>query len=395
MKKNIFFTVAVLISMGRAVADEVIIGDVTIPQGGQAIVGISLTNTDNTYTAGQMLLVLPSGVTAVLNDNSDPMTTKGERLATTNHAIGASHLEDGTEQFTIFSVSNDEIPDNDGILFSICVTADTDLAVGTMLEGKLERIEMTTTDATPAVFNSQTFTITIGEPADSYVLLDENATELPVAEEGVDVRVRRTFVADEWTTVCLPFAMTEMQTKEAFGEGVMLADFTRWTSEEDEEGDIVRLNLYFETVRQIEANHPDMISVMEDMTEFTVNGVNIAPVEEPTVQVGKKKAERDYMIGSYTVSAVPEGDIAISDGQFAYSNGTMQTKAFRAWFELADELADKDNCDVRLYIDDRETSVRDLHLPMPDGTVYDLAGHRVVKTGKGIYIIGGKKQAVF
>lgn len=392
MKKNIFFTVAVLISMGRAVADEVTIGSVTIPQGGQAIIGISLTNTDNTYTAGQMLLVLPAGVTAVLNDNGDPMTMKGERLAATNHAIGASHLADGTEQFTIFSVSNDEIPDNDGILFSISVTADTDLAVGTTLEAKLESIEMTTTDAAPTVFNPQTFTITIGEPADSYVLLDENATELPVAEEGADVRVRRIFVADEWTTICLPFAMTETQTKEAFGEGVVLADFTRWTSEEDEEGDIVRLNLYFETVQQIEANHPYMIIVMEDIAEFTVDGVNIEPEGEPTVQVGKKKADRGYMIGSYTVSAVPEGDIAISEGQFAYSDGTMQTKAFRARFELADELTDKDNCDVRLYIDDRETSVRDIQLLVPDNVVYDLAGRRVAKARKGIYIIGGRKQ---
>lgn len=50
------------------------------------------------------------------------------------------------------------------------------------------------------------------------------------------------------------------------------------------------------------------------------------------------------------------------------------------------------------YPNDEEipVPVHDIQAKLPkDGTVYDLAGRRITKTGKGIYIIGGRKQAVF
>ena len=392
MKKNIsLLLTAGLLCMGKAMAANVLtVGNVIVPQGGQATIEIGCWF-DIEFTAFELQLSLPDGLTLVTDEDGKPIIERGFEGS---HAISGNLLpSNGNYQFTCYSTNKDDLSmPASGTLFKVTVKADASLATGTMLTAGIVASEFTrTADSMGEYLDDVEFTITITELR---TLLDENATEPPVAEEGADVRVRRTFVADEWTTICLPFAMTETQTKEAFGEGVMLADFTRWTSEEDEEGDIMRLNLYFETVRQMEANHPYMINVMEDMAEFTVDGVNVNPEEEPAVQVGKKKADRGYMIGSYTVSAVPESDIAISDGRFAYSDGTMQTKAFRAWFELADELTDKNNCDVRLYIDDRETSVRDLHLRMPDGTVYDLAGRRIAKTGEGIYIIDGRKQVV-
>lgn len=166
MKKTMTFLAALLMSTGSIMADEVSIGNVTIPQGGQATVSISLNNPDKEYTAGQMLLALPEGVTAVLKENGEPTTTKGERLQGTSHTIGASHLEDGTDQFTIFSISSEAISGTDGTLFTVLVTADAELAVDSTLEGRLTDIEMTTTDATPTSFNVQTFTITIGAPDD-------------------------------------------------------------------------------------------------------------------------------------------------------------------------------------------------------------------------------------
>ena len=392
MKKNIsLLLTAGLLCMGKAMAANVLtVGNVIVPQGGQATIEIGCWF-DIEFTAFELQLSLPDGLTLVTDEDGKPIIERGFEGS---HAISGNLLpSNGNYKFTCYSTNKDDLSmPASGTLFKVTVKVDASLATGTMLTAGIVASEFTrTADSMGEYLDDVEFTITITELR---TLLDENATEPPVAEEGADVRVRRTFVADEWTTICLPFAMTETQTKEAFGEGVMLADFTRWTSEEDEEGDIMRLNLYFETVRQMEANHPYMINVMEDMAEFTVDGVNVNPEEEPAVQVGKKKADRGYMIGSYTVSAVPESDIAISDGRFAYSDGTMQTKAFRAWFELADELTDKNNCDVRLYIDDRETSVRDLHLRMPDGTVYDLAGRRIAKTGEGIYIIDGRKQVV-
>jgi hypothetical protein len=236
MKKTMTFLAAIFVGFGCMMADEVSVGDVTIQQGGQVSVNICLMNSDKEYTAGQMLLALPDGVTAVLKDNGDPATVKGNRIEETSHTVGASHLDDGTDQFTIFSISSEAIPGNEGSLFSITVTADAELVAGTKLEGQLANIEMTTTDGTPVPFNNQTFTITVGEPVDRHLVLDENSTITPEAAVGVDVRVKRTIKGGEWSTICLPFDMTAEQVTTAFGSDVQLAKFSSWSPVEDDGG---------------------------------------------------------------------------------------------------------------------------------------------------------------
>ena len=399
MKKTMTFLAAVLMSMGSMMADEVSVGNVTIPQGGVATVSVSLSNPNKEYTAGQMVMVLPEGVTAVLKENGDPTTEKGSRLHGTSHSIGASHLDDGTDQYTIFSISSEAIPGTDGPLFTVTVTADADLAVGTSLEGTLKNIEMTTTDATPTPFNDQTFTITIGEPADSHILIDENATVMPEAATNVDVRVRRTLNANEWTTICLPFAMTEEQAKAAFGEGVEIADFTSWSSTEDDNGDITAITVKFESVTAMEANHPYIIKVVEDVTEFTLDGVNVEPSDEPTVQVGKKKAERGYLTGTYVVANVPEESLVFTSGLFIYSDGTMQVNALSAYFEFADVLENTDEAASRIIrtsdgittgVGATLTNSREVN-----GSIYDLQGRRINnQMKKGIYIKNGNKAII-
>ena len=56
------------------------------------------------------------------------------------------------------------------------------------------------------------------------VVLSEDAAEAPAAAEGVIAVVKRSFAAEVWSTICLPFAMSAEQVKAAFGEGVMLSD---------------------------------------------------------------------------------------------------------------------------------------------------------------------------
>jgi len=65
--------------------------------------------------------------------------------------------------------------------------------------------------------------ITVVEPQDSRVVLDETSTTAPKASNGaVDVLVKRTIKANEWSTICLPFTMTETQVKTAFGDDVRI-----------------------------------------------------------------------------------------------------------------------------------------------------------------------------
>ncbi len=137
-------------------------------------------------------------------------------------------------------------------------------------------------------------------------ILDENSTTMPVTEAAANVRVKRTIKANEWSTICLPFAMTEAQVKAAFGDDVELADFASWTPEEDDEGAIVSITVGFTDVTEIEANHPYIIKVSSAISEFTVDGVDIDPEEEPVVQVGRKtttKAFRGYFMFSDVLDA--------------------------------------------------------------------------------------------
>ena len=97
--------------------------------------------------------------------------------------------------------------------------------------------------------------------------------------------------------------------KSAFGDDVQLAMFQAWSSEEDDGGAIVGIDVEFALADAddgIEANTPMLIKVSQAVTEATFDGVVIEPEEEPFVQVGKKSSERGWFYGTYAVQTVPE-----------------------------------------------------------------------------------------
>ena len=388
MKKTMILLAAMLVGMAGRAADEVTVADVTVPQGGQATVSISLANPDKSYTAGQMLLTLPEGVTAVLNGSGDPITAKGERIASTNHAIGATHLEDGTDQFTVFSISSDAIAGTEGTLFTITVSASSDAVVGMVLEGRLESIEMTTTDAAPIPFNNQTFNITIGE---NRIVLDETATTEPAAETDANVRVRRTIKAGEWSTICLPFSMTAGQVTEAFGADVKIGDF-KGCDVDDETGNV---KVKFAEVTAMEANHPYIIKVGTDVAEFTVDGVDIEP-DDAEVKLDKSGRRYNSFIGNYVSGTVLEdGTMFLSGNSFNFSSGQTKIKGFRGYFDFA--AADV-YYEARfiLTFDNDVTGVSEIKR-QGNGEMerlFGLGGQRVSKPGKGVYVRGGKKVII-
>lgn len=164
-------------------------------------------------------------------------------------------------------------------------------------------------------------TIKVLPPLDTRTLLDETSTVMPEAAVGVDVRVKRTLTANVWNTIVLPFPMTSQQVGEAFGDGVQLADFTGCEAKYEKEGDAyassIKVN-FSSDVTAIEANHPYIIKVKEPIKEFTVDGVDINPEEEPSVDrdeyrtgTGTKKDPYVYhynsLIGTYMADTdVPE-----------------------------------------------------------------------------------------
>ena len=122
------------------------------------------------------------------------------------------------------STANETFIGTSGTLFTINITDDSELAVGSKIQATLTEVSFSTTSAEEDLVDAS-FQITVGEPEDTRIVLDELSTTAPEDASGVDVRVKRTIKAGDWNTICLPFAMTEEQCKAAFGDDVELADF--------------------------------------------------------------------------------------------------------------------------------------------------------------------------
>ena len=377
-------------------SNNIVVSDVVIPKGGAESVSVALNN-DKAYTAFSMKLTLPDGISYV-------SVVKGGRMSESHSLSGNG----SNGMITCLSTSNDVFTGTSGELFTINITADDALEVGTTIQATLTEVNFSTTSAEETL-ESVTFNITIDEPDDGRVLLDETSTTAPEASgEPVDVRVRRAIKANEWSTICLPFAMTEAQTKAAFGDDVQLAMFSDWSSEEDEDDDeiIVGIEISFSSVDVadgIEANTPLLIKVTNKVDEFTVDGVTIDPEEEPSVMIKhgtKKRDPESYMIGTYQAETVLDNlTLFLNGNKFWYSTGKTKMKAYRAYFNIYDILTEVEDAyaavKMAIDVDGTTTHVEGINMNDGEGAVYDMSGRRVSKPSqRGIYIVNGQKVLV-
>ena len=241
-----------------------------------------------------------------------------------------------------------------------------------------------------------------------YITLDETSTVAPVAAENVNVLVKRTIKGGEWGTICLPFAMTEDQVKEAFGGDVKLADFDNYDETYDEdEVNVISIVVNFNSVNAIEENHPYLIYTSSDIETFRVDGVTINPSEDdPVVEYdnglpGKRRVVYGTFTGTYVAqTVVPENALFLGGGNFYYSTGKTKMKAFRGYFDFVDELANKVVANnVKMEIG-TTTKVDGVNIANSNGAVYTVDGKFVgrdvdqKKLQKGVYIIDGKKVAI-
>ena len=386
MKKKLLILVMLFAGVMTSLADNTVsVNPVTVPQGGTGSFDIELNN-DTEFTAFFMALTLPSGVSFV-------SFSQGSRFD--GHSVDDG-AKDGKKTFAALSGSSKPIKNNSGMLIRVFVSADAGLAVGSVLNAKLDELTFTTPGGVEYNLTDVNFDITIGE---ARTLLDETSATAPTAENGVDVRVRRTINANEWSTICLPFAMTETQVKAAFGDDVQLANFTGWeTTEYDASDNALAINVTFSSVTAIEANHPYVIKVSSAMTEFTVDGVDIAPEDDPEVSVGKKsKGTLGSFTGSYVPTLMDEECLFLNSNKFWYSVGKTTMKGFRGYFYFQDVLASYTNSsEVKMIFSlDGVTGIEGIQNDQEvQEAIYDLSGRRVEKTGKGIYIVNNKKVLV-
>ena len=416
MKRIFLSTITLLFLATIAKADGLVVADVGIQPGKTATVQVALNSSGETYRAVLFSLTLPTGVNVTADEYGEPVTAADEQLTAAGYNVTANHLADGSYRFAVVNTGgNTVIPAECGPLFSFTIEADASLTSGDVLTGTLSEIKLTDAYAEDHQAENVTFNITVEE---TRTILNETSETAPAASDGaVNVRVLRTINANEWSTICLPFAMTAEQIETAFGSDVTveLADADSYETTEDDDDNIVEINVYFNTVQAIEANHPYIIRVSSAITSFDVDGVVVSPA---TAEKDRRKqiGQRSYFVGNYVnQKEVPEFGLFLNGNKFWYSVGDTKMKAFRAYFSLKDVLTEVDEAAARIsfsFDDSEATGIAENEKTMVstnrlrngenEKRMYDLQGRRISaslndkgkmindKVNKGIYIVNGK-----
>lgn len=257
------------------------------------------------------------------------------------------------------------------------------------------------------VSNSNAFTFACGDnyvkiskieivPNKVGITLDENSESNTIeAKNGVNVTLKRTMVANEWNTICLPFDVTAEQATVAFGEGVKIAQL-----DDTSTGNI--LNFVDMSNYGMEAAVPYLIkpTVAATTEEYSFKGVEI---KEAAVTPTKVKTNGNlYFNGIYNKMDVTTD---ASSGYYAAFLGANNTifkakaggtmKGFRAYFAIP---KDASASALRVVIDGTATSIKNIDSEVVESNapVYNLQGQRVDGNNltPGIYVKAGKKFVI-
>ncbi len=293
------------------------------------------------------------------------------------------------------------------LLLRIPVTVNEELAVGTTVEVTLSDISFSDYSNVNYKFDNITAEITIIE---NRITLDEESTEVPGTYTNQNVKVLRTINANEWSTICLPFAMTADQVKTVFGEKALFADFTGYEATFDG-SNVTAIDVKFSsfdgTTSGLAANHPYLIKISKAITEFEVDNVNVEPATYPFVPgtTGQRICE---MYGIYAKTenfgSNKSPYLFISGNKFYYATGKTTIKAFRGYFDFIDVMSDMSqgaSAKMSFSINADATGIEDLQTIAPVEGIYDLSGRKIKledddlsRLPKGVYIVDGKKVTV-
>lgn len=248
-------------------------------------------------------------------------------------------------------------------------------------------------NSTTKVFVS---TITVYVSLPSGITLDETA-ETPIeAKTGVNVTLKRTMVANEWNTICLPFDVTMNKAKAVFGNDVKIVEL-------DAEAAVDANVLSFKASTGIAAATPYLIKPSSVADEYTFENVNITnKAADYSVTVNADVAFKGiYNMVDITKDVVDFGDTYYAaflgaDNKIYKANGSgNKTKGFRAYFAIPGSAAASA---LRVVIDGTATSIKNIDSEVVESNapVYNLQGQRVNGNNltPGIYVKAGKKFVV-
>lgn len=227
------------------------------------------------------------------------------------------------------------------------------------------------------------------------MLSDEESSLGTVPSDCGNALVYRTGLGSGWGTMVLPYSMTAEQLKDAFGDGVKVANLTAV------DGTVLKFD---ETTQAVTGGVPFLISGVKKSGPFVAKGVTDIATES-----SKRVGDIDF-IGTYTnMGRTP---FTTKDYFFVTNSNKltrvsrdgmkMVLKGYRAYFHDGSAAGAKS---FTVSIGDSEaTGIDDINGEEGNHDVYDLQGRKVASDlpwseakrllRQGVYIVNGKRVVV-
>ena len=227
------------------------------------------------------------------------------------------------------------------------------------------------------------------------MLSDEESTLGTVSADCGNALVYRTGLGSGWGTMVLPYSMTAEQLKDAFGDGVKVANLSAV------DGTTLKFD---ESVQAVAAGEPFLISGVTKSGPFVAKGVT-----DVVTEASKNVGGIDF-IGTYTnMGSTP---FTTKDYFFVTNSNKltrvsrdgmkMVLKGYRAYFHDGSAAGAKS---FTVSIGDSEaTGIDDINAEEGNHDVYDLQGRKVASDlpwseakrllRQGVYIVNGKRMIV-
>ena len=443
--RKILYTLLALVAYGGSVCAQSLTVDpdpVEVIQGvkGDIVINVDPGTTETGIRAFQFDVKLPVGITLIDRETKLVQDLIDRRFSLTVTQITGTDPRDPNFEGTRYRFQvNTQQQQNymSGVILKMKILADPSLAIGTELPAQLvgafgananPNVHLTGQDGS---YNLDDINFTIKIVG---LVLDEEQTEIPdladfIGQE-VNLKVKRSITGGNWSTICLPFAMTTGQIEAAFGEGTQVCEFVgcenTLNKQDEEKLDIIHVK-FTTTTEGMEANHPYLIKTTNTITYedgFDVEGVNFAGYDQEAARLDLdeyieeiKKNGRTYtyyyynsFVGQYTATTTlgeesdnGSGVLFIAGNKFYRATGSSTMKAFRGYFDLQALpwfLDSNSSANITIFVDGETTDIDAASVFAPQAVegIYDLQGRKMNgdlnSLQKGIYIVNGKKVTV-
>ena len=205
---------------------------------------------------------------------------------------------------------------------------------------------------------------------------------------------KRYLSASHWRAMSLPYNLDEEQTAKLFGNDAKITTLTSVVRDDQKK----TLSISFGPVNSIEANKPYLVKVAADRQEFVLKGVSL--------DVDKFTSTSVNINGVSFVSTAPAEDgtdrtelpmnaYYLSNNVFyPHKNNKVTIKAGLCYMVLGAEAAAKGYSLNFQNEDGSVTGIQEIPAARENKAmeIYTLQGVRVLRPGRGIYIVNGKKM---